>query len=352
MSITEPLREIPAWLIDIVPQARQLDPHNTQYWLSQSWAENTLRGYRAGLEHFCTWCGIAQPLPTSSRLIAAYLSDHAQRLAPSTLAHRVAALSFAHRLINAPDPTQDAQVRAVLRGIHRHQAQHHGWQKQQMPPLKLEELYTMVQGCGHDQRALRDRCYLLLGFFGAFRQAELSALRLVQLQWVDAGLLIHMGPTKTDPLNEQRIAKAFVEGPPELCPVAALRAWLGASQIREGHLFRGIDRNHTLRHTPLTHPSANRIIKERARAAGIAHWAQLSTHSLRAGFITAARALDAQNWQIMRQTHHRDERTLNIYDRPDSAFQGNAVLSLMQHAQQLINTASAQTQDGAALDAT
>ncbi|WP_006787075.1 tyrosine-type recombinase/integrase [Thiorhodospira sibirica] len=340
MSTTEPLRDIPAWLVEMMPQARQVNPQNTQYWLSQSWADNTLRGYRAGLEHFCAWCGIAQPLPTSSRMIAAYLSDHAQCLAPSTLSHRVAALSFAHRLLNAPDPTQDAQVRAVLRGIHRHHAQQQGWQTQQVPPLKLEQLWKMVQGCGQDQRALRDRCYLLLGFFGAFRQSELSALKVAQLQWVDEGLLIHMGPTKTDPLNEHRAAKAFVEGAPELCPLAALRAWLAASQIHEGYVFRGIDRNRTLRHTPLTHPSANRIIKERARAAGIAHWAQLSTHSLRAGFITAARELEAQNWQIMRQSQHRDERTLNIYDRPDSAFKGNAVISLMRHAQTLIKTPS------------
>ena len=44
----------------------------------------------------------------------------------------------------------------------------------------------------------RDKALLLLGFAGAFRRSELTALRWADLQPVDGGLIIHLRRSKTD----------------------------------------------------------------------------------------------------------------------------------------------------------
>lgn len=332
MDNMQTVNQIPAWLTEVLPSTRHLHAEAEGYWLSQSWADNTLRGYRAALEHFRSWSGIHNPFPTTPEFVIAYLDAHAHKLSPTTLSHRMAAISFAHRLLNTPDPTQNTRVRGVLRGIHRTRVKHNGWQKQQVPALTLEELFLMsTQGCLDDLRSIRDRCYLLLGFFGAFRQSELSHLTLAQLTSVEEGLVISMGSTKTDPCNENNSRKVLLKGVPGLCPLEATQHWLEQGNITQGVIFRSINRRGVIGHSALSHPAANRIIKERARAVGIEQWEALSTHSLRAGFITLARELDAQDWQIMRQTHHRDQRTLNTYNRPQSAFKGNALAIVMRH---------------------
>ncbi len=273
-------------------------------------------------------------------MVANYLSHRADidGLAPSTLTTYASALRFAHLALGYPDPTKNMTVMGTLRGIRRKAREYDGWAPNRGPAMTLADLAAMTSP-GLDDNALRekrDRAFLLVGFFGAFRQGELSGLRVASLRESDEGLLIRMGSTKNDVFDEREHYKALLAGPPDLCPIAAVREWLSSSEITEGWLFRGVTKSGKLATPPtaarhpgrLSHPTANRVLSHRAKLAGLIN-RRYSVHSLRAGFITISRQLGAQDWQIQRQSGHQDTRTLSIYDRPESAFKDNSVNMLM-----------------------
>lgn len=328
-----PLQHSPSPRASLSPEAREF--------LARAFPENTRLTYRRVVLDFRDWSGLAQPFPTSASVVADYLSHRAKAdgLAPSTLTTYASALRFAHLLLGYPDPTKNMVVMGILRGIRRTAQEDRDWAPNRAPAMTLEDLCAMVE-VGLDEMTLRDardRAFLLVGFFGAFRQSELSAIRLERLRETPEGLLIRMGRTKTDQLDSRGHHKALLPGPPGLCPLAAVREWLTVSEITEGWLFRGVTKGGKLAAPPknarypgrLSHPTANRILTHRARLAGLDN-RRYSVHSLRAGFITVSRQLGAHDWQIQRQSGHQDVRTLGIYDRPESAFEGNAVQLLME----------------------
>lgn len=115
---------------------------------------------------------------------------------------------------------------------------------------------------------------------------------------------------------------------PTVCPVRALARWLDASDIKEGPLFRSVDRHGHLADKWLHPCSVARIVKRYAKKAGL-DAAKFAGHALRAGFATTAakkgKSLDA----IMRQTLHRSERVARTYIRHAKLFDDNAAGGLL-----------------------
>ena len=109
----------------------------------------------------------------------------------------------------------------------------------------------------------------------------------------------------------------------KLRPVAAVLAWLEASGITEGPIFRPITRGGNIRPQRLTDCSVAEIVKAKALAAG-SDARVFSGHSLRAGFVTSALAAGADILRVMDQTRHREVRTLKAYDRRAKAFKDHA----------------------------
>jgi integrase len=323
----------------------------TRHLLRASMADNTWRSYAADIADFRRWCGNDTPFPTTGRVVAHYLKDRSDTLSPSTLAHRLAAIRFVQTRGGYPDPTADALVRDVMTGIRRTRAQK-GWRPARAPALLLEDLVRICTHPGLDDslRGRRDRALILVGFVGAFRQSELTGVQCMDLVKDNQGLLIQMGVTKIDQTASRDHRKALQRIGGELCPVTALEAWLDAAGITEGPVFRGIARNGEVLEIGLSHTAANRALRRRAKDAGVSYAEELSCHSLRAGFVTAARKARAQNWQIMRQTGHADERTLTTYDRWDDHFDGNAmgeVMDLIEACGSKLRSHRAETEKGA-----
>jgi integrase len=65
-------------------------------------------------------------------------------------------------------------------------------------------------------------------------------------------------------------------------------------------------------------------VKCRAAAAGVGI-ADVSGHSLRAGFITEALNAGATPMEVMRQSLHKSESTILVYDRENNPLKRNAV---------------------------
>src|SRR3954471_18165867 len=106
-------------------------------------------------------------------------------------------------------------------------------------------------------------------------------------------------------------------------------AWLAASGITSGPLFRPISRSGRIRgEARLTDRSIAEVVKRYAAEVGLKA-DEFSGHSLRAGFVTTAAERDVELTRIMDVTRHRDVRTLTGYVRRANLFKGHAGASFL-----------------------
>lgn len=288
--------------------------------LSHSVAANTERAYRSDLAHFRNWGGT---VPATPSVVCAYIGDFADTLAVATIARRIAALSKAHATAGLPNPCQTEIARATLRGLKRK----HGTAQRQARPLLRDDLFRVLDCMGASLRDHRDRALLLLGFAGGFRRSELVALKCADLEVTRQGLIVTIRRSKTDQEGEGRRI-GIPHGRTRHCPVAAVEAWLGASGISTGPMFRPITRHAHVTADALTGDAVSVLLRERLEAAGINPEAY-SGHSLRAGFATSATQAGISTLKIRQQTGHAFDAMLARYIREGELFTGNAAAVLL-----------------------
>ena len=107
----------------------------------------------------------------------------------------------------------------------------------------------------------------------------------------------------------------------------ALEAWLTASGITAGPLFRAVDRHGHVGPARLSDRAVALVVKRAARAAGLDP-ARFSGHSLRAGLATSAAAAGVEERVIAQQTGHRSLVVLRRYIRSGELFRQNAAAAV------------------------
>ncbi|RYY16664.1 MAG: hypothetical protein EON55_03905 [Alphaproteobacteria bacterium] len=120
---------------------------------------------------------------------------------------------------------------------------------------------------------------IALGFAGAFRRAELVALEIADLAFEPDGMRVHIRQSKTD--QEGRGQEIAIPRGTKLRPVKAVQNWMEAAGIKDGPLFRSIDRHGTVG-AALSAQSVALIVKQHADRAGLDP-RELAGHSLSAG---------------------------------------------------------------------
>lgn len=291
-------------------------------------ASNTRRAYDSDWRDFSAWCETRRlaPLPALAETVAVYLIDRAERLRVSSLERRLAAIKAAHRRADLPPP-DNARLRAVWAGIRR---------KNGRPPTQKRAIITadlkrIVRKLPAGPVGLRDKALLLLGFAGALRRSELAAIELdsgagirgpLRVAFVPEGAEIYIDRSKAD--QEGRGAVVGIpSGKTALCPVAALRLWLAAADIRSGPVFRTIDRHGNVASAAMSPAAAAQAVK-RACARAKIDPRTIGGHSLRSGLVTQAILNDVAVPVIMQQTRHARVETLNKYVRQAERFTKNA----------------------------
>jgi len=279
------------------------------FYLAASQSENTRKAYASDLQHFHKWGGT---IPSSAETLAAYLADNATHLAVGTLKRRVAAIAWAHRHEAVSDPTKSELIRKLMRGIKRH----HGSRPSQAHPLLLRDIERIALHCGDDPRPQRDLALLLVGYFGAFRASELVALKIEDCLFERNELLVHLRRSKTDQTAKGRWLR-IPSGGELSCPVTTARKWLVSLGRTDGPMFPSITRSGLIREMGITTRSLARIIAVRAKDAGI-KTAGLSSHSLRAGYVTEALWAGMDPALVAMQTGHTTVEMVMRYlrDRP------------------------------------
>lgn len=289
---------------------------------SNTRALNTRRAYASAWREFEAFCaGRGWPaLPAPADAVIAWLAALADAGArASTIGVKLAAIRFAHQS-QATDPTALPAVRLVWQGIRRTI----GTAQRQKAPVTLDDLRAMARACGDDLRGKRDRALLLVGWAGAFRRSELVGLDVEDLR-INGVLRVTLRRSKTDQEGAGSVKVIPAIGG-DLCPVAALRAWLDAASIASGAVFRSVDRWGHVRASRLSDRDVARIVKRLAERAGLDP-RQFAGHSLRAGFVTTAAKVGVPEWQIQEVTGHRSSDVLRRYIRDAGRGQIEAVRS-------------------------
>lgn len=309
-----------------IPSARSVDDY-----LALATRENTRTSYASAVRHFeIEWGGL---LPATPDSIARYLAEYGDRLASSTLQHRLSALSRWHHDQGFADPTKHARVRQVLRGIRVSQPV----VVKQARTIKLEHLEAFdrefrirldTAEAGERLRLLRDHALLLLGFWRGFRSDELASLLIENVSiTAGQGMVCYLGHSKTD---RQALGHSFATPAlSRLCPVAACQAWIAASGCDEGPLFRRIDQWGNLGQEPLHVDSIAPLLRSMLLQAGIAQTETFSTHSMRRGFANWAsengwdikQLMDYVGWRDIKSAiRYVDVATTAARDRIEAAL--------------------------------
>jgi site-specific recombinase XerD len=290
-------------------------------------ASSTRRAYAADFRAFEQWCAaqalVSMAAPPS--VVAVYLTHLAESgRKVATIERALTGIVHAHRSRGFDWPRAHPAIASVMGGIRRHL----GTAPSQKAPVVDELLAAMLGTLDDDLRGQRDRALLTLGWSGAFRRSELVALTVADVARSSEGLIVTVRRSKGD-----QEAKGAQKGIPyasraALCAVRSLDAWLAASGITEGPIFRYIDRHGSIHGEALGDRSVARIVQRTAASAGL-DASTVGGHSLRAGFATTAakrgKSLDA----IMRQTLHKSERVARSYIRHAKLFDDNAAVGLL-----------------------
>ncbi|WP_176943911.1 site-specific integrase [Pseudoxanthomonas sp. CF125] len=225
-------------------------------------------------------------------------------------------IGMAHALQGHTDPTKSTLIKKLMRGVKRV----HGVTPRQAQPILHADLQQMFERTvGLTQT--RDRALLMLGFSCAFRRSEVVSLNVEDLSFTEAGLTVRLRRSKNDQYGKTRLI-GVPHGTGDACTVLAVRAWLYASGIRSGPLFRRLLKSKRSG-ARLSDQSVSLIIKRYAVAVGLPV-DRISGHSLRAGFVTSAVRAGASLVSIQRQTGHASLDMLARYIRELDPFILNA----------------------------
>lgn len=281
----------------------------------------TLRAYGSALKSFYAWCQERQlvSVPATVETVVNFLSHEADAgRKVSSIAQKAAAIRWAHKTAGFASPTENEAVQSVMRGIRREV----GTAANQKQPATAERIVAIVAHVPRDSLVgKRDKALLLLGFAGAFRRSELAALDVDDLTFGDHGVDVLIRKSKTD--QEGQGHTIAVPHGVHLKPVEALEAWIEASGIKSGPLFRAVSRGGKIAEDAITGHTVANVVKRYAEKAGL-DVDGFSGHSLRAGFVTSAADKGADLNRIMDVSRHVDPRTVRTYIRRADRYKDHA----------------------------
>jgi site-specific recombinase XerD len=305
------------------------------HYIENSLAENTRKSYKADWNHFEQYCKERKLrfLPAEPETVANYIAELAQGTADesgekrktSTIQRRIITIRRFHDLwISVQrnlakeqgipfqeilNPANSVAVKETWKGIMRKE----GERVTKKRPATAEIVTAICKEIPNDLRGIRDRAILTLGYAGAFRRSELSALDVEDLEEASNGLWITIRQSKTDQTKKgERILIQYGQSN-ETCPIRNLQRWLKAAGIQSGAIFRRIDlsRNEVWPHR-LSPQSIKDAIKRVAKKAGF-NEADFAGHSVRRGFITTTYALGHNEHDIMQHTRHKSLQVFRGY---------------------------------------
>jgi integrase len=222
-------------------------------------APATRAAITSDLKCFLAWCAAQRPAVTAIPALPETLVQYLRWLGevtserapakPATMARRIASIARVHRVLgfgdNEPLPTQAGMVRDTLKAVRRNTRQ----RQRQAAPLRLGAemgegqgaptgvtLHALLAACGQDLAGLRDAALFSLAYDAGLRVSELVSASIEDVvQVADGSGRLVIAHSKTD--QEGQGALAWLSHD----TMARVSAWLTASGIGEGAIFRRIN---------------------------------------------------------------------------------------------------------------
>lgn len=316
--------------------------------LREGESANTLAAYRSALRYWAAWFAAryGQPLrlPVPVPAVVQFIVDHAERTTPtglasqlpaavdrllvdngfkgklgapafSTVVHRIAVLSKTHQLAHEVNPCGDALVRELLAKTRRAYAKRGALPRKQRA-LSKEPFRAVLATCDDSLRGQRDRALLLFAWAtGGRRRSEVAAATVENLRRIEPAAFLYT-------LTHSKTNQAGVERPQDTKPLVgsageAMQAWLVASDISSGALFRRVRKGGHLGEA-LSAAAVRDIVKARCALAGVE--GEFSAHSLRSGFVTEAGRQNMPLAETMAMTGHQSVASVVGYFRAEAAL--------------------------------
>ncbi|WP_257625090.1 site-specific integrase [Variovorax boronicumulans] len=330
-------------------QISSLTASAVQELLEEGESANTVATYRSALKYWAAWFSVRYgrklELPVAVPVVIQFLVDHIERSTPrglvtqlppaadqalvagrykaalgplalATVTHRIAVLSKAHQTAGAPNPCAAEAVRDLVAKSRRAYARR-GVVQHKQRALTKEPLQAMLATCDDSLKGLRDKALLLFAWSsGGRRRSEVAAADMAHLERIGQDTYVYtLSFSKTNQSGADRAENAK--------PIAgragqAMTAWLQASGIEEGRIFRQVRRGGHLGEA-LGDGSVRDIVKARCLAAGLE--GDFSAHSLRAGFVTEAGRQQVPLADTMAMTGHRGVGSVLGYFRTEALAQ-------------------------------
>jgi integrase len=296
-------------------------------YVAEGKAKSTRRTYRSCFAGFDGWCSSRglRSCPAPPATVAVYLAALADAgAAVATIEKTLAGIAHEHRSRGYVWPKGEPAVRETMAGIRRKL----GTAPKKKAPVGDDELAALVATLGEDLAGLRDRALLTLGWSSACRRSELVALTVADVELQSEGLIVRVRRSKGDQEGKGLDKGIPYASAPALCAVRALRTWLDAAGIKEGPIFRGVDRYGHVAPKALSDRTVARVVQRAAKAAGLDP-ARYGGHSLRSGFMSTAAEKGRPLEAIMRQTGHKSERVARGYIQHATVFINNPAKGLV-----------------------
>jgi integrase len=233
-------------------------------------------------------------------------------------------ISQAHILSKMENPVKSSCVRETWKGIQRKL----GAPRTQAKPLMIDQLKKVIDSIRPTMLGQRDIALLLLGWSAAMRRSELVAVKREDIEFVPEGMILTISKSKTDQnSNGYKIGIPATKN--DWCPVAAMHFWLERAKIEKGPIFyrvgmkgKGVYQTNIKLRRSLGSRMVNLIVQRRMRDAGFDSRGY-TAHSLRAGFISSAAAIEVPEYMIQMHTRHKSTKVMRSYIREAGLFKKN-----------------------------
>jgi len=303
--------------------------------VNQGTPQNTKKAYQSDIHYFMAWARVAtgydQGFPVPTGLVLRFITDHLMGLdegtdeslvrmgikaqtgthSINTVCRRIASLSAAHEAQSLKNPCRSKEVTTLLSKARKAMIRQ-GIEVIKKNALTKDLLLALISSCSDSLNDIRDKALLLFAFAsGGRRRSEIANATIEHLRPVEIGYVYHMPYSKTDQEGEGKEVPVLGQA------ALALNAWLKASGITEGPLFRSITKGGVLGEG-ITDKTVARIVKKRARMAGLDP-TLFSAHSLRSGFITEAGRQGKALADAMALSGHRSLKVALGYHQAGSA---------------------------------
>jgi integrase len=301
--------------------------------LAEAASVNTTRSYASALRYWAAWFqgryGVPITLPLPEAVVIQFVVDHVARrsksglvwelpptlgaqlvaarlkqrlgvLKLSTIIHRIAVLSKAHQLKKLPNPCEQSGLRHLLARARR-AAVKRGERPSKKTAITKPELQAMVATCDDSLEGLRDRALLYFAFAsGGRRRSEVAIADLDDLRQVGERQYVYrLEHSKTQQAGPS--ATSTPDKPVLGVAADALAAWLEASGLTEGPIFRRLWKVRL--GDGLSPAAVGAIVQRRAKKAGLI--GDFGGHSLRSGFVTEGGRQGVALPALMAMTEHR-----------------------------------------------